>query len=86
MACWRASTWASAVRPGLLAATRGPAKSGERAGPAGGKSRLGRSVAWATRLAPPFSLFLFFFSSPLFEFKFGLEFEFKIGVPYSLEF
>ena len=48
------------------------------------KGRLGRSVPWAVRLAPPFSPFLFFFSSPLFEFKFGLEFEFKIGVPYSV--
>ena len=31
-------------------------------------------------------LFLFYFSSPLFEFKFGLKFEFQIGAPYSLEF
>ena len=31
-------------------------------------------------------LFPFFFSYPLFEFKFGLEFEFKTEVTYSLEF
>ena len=31
-------------------------------------------------------LFLFFISFPLFEFKFGLEFEFKTDVTYSLEF
>ena len=70
--------WAGAVRPGLLAAARGPAKLGERAGPAGGKRMAGPIGCWAARLAPPFSPFLFFFSSPLFEFKFGLEFEFKL--------
>ena len=31
-------------------------------------------------------LFLFFISFPLFEFKFGLEFEFKTEVTYLLEF
>ena len=31
-------------------------------------------------------LFPFFFSYPLFEFKFGLEFEFKTEVTYLLEF
>ena len=31
-------------------------------------------------------LFLFFISFPLFEFKFGLDFEFKTDVTYSLEF
>ena len=40
----------------------------------------------AVGLLPFFFFFLFYFSSPLFEFKFGLKFEFKIGVPYSLEF
>ena len=64
---WRAGVlarWAGAVRPGLLAAARGPAKLGERARPAGGKSRLGRSVAWAAMLAPPlFSFFVFLFFS-----------------------
>jgi len=49
---------------------------------------LGRE---AERLARrPTSSFLFFFLSfisfPLFEFKFGLEFEFKTDVTYSLEF
>ena len=34
----------------------------------------------------PSLVFLFYFSSPLFEFKFGLKFEFQIGAPYSLEF
>ena len=37
--------------------------------------------------SPFLSFFYFYFSSPLFEFKFDfLEFEFKVGVPYSLEF
>ena len=74
-------------------AARGPAKPGERAGPARGKSRLGRSVAWAARLAPPFSPFIFFlssflfyFSSPLFKFKLIWNLNSKISVPYSLEF
>ena len=35
----------------------------------------------AAGLLPFFFLFLFYFSSPLFEFQFGLKFEFKIGVP-----
>ena len=34
----------------------------------------------AAGLLPFFFLFLFYFSSPLFEFQFGLKFEFKIGV------
>jgi len=40
----------------------------------------------AAGLLPFFFLFLLYFSSPLFEFQFGLKFEFKIGVSYSLEF
>ena len=37
---------------------------------------------WAgLRGLPLLFLFLFYFSSPLFEFQFGLKFEFKIGVP-----
>jgi len=56
---------------------------------------LGRPAAarWRAEQAEPamgllsfFSFFLFYFSSPLFEFKFGLKFEFQIGAPYSLEF
>ena len=55
--------WAGVVRPGLLAAARGPAKPGERVGLAGERSRLGRPITWAARLAPLLSLlfvFLFF--------------------------
>ena len=40
----------------------------------------------AAGLLPFFFLFLFYFSSPLFKFQIDLKFEFKIGVPYSLEF
>ena len=50
-------------------------------------------AGWATKpsgwLGGPLLLFLFvlsFISFPLFEFKFGLEFEFKTDVTYSLEF
>ena len=54
-----------------------------------GKGLAGRLgwLAWAELLAARPSLFislfpfLFYFSSPLFEFQFGLKFEFKIGVP-----
>jgi hypothetical protein len=37
-------------------------------------------------LLPFFFSFLFFISFPLFEFKFGLKFEFQTDVTYSLEF
>ena len=52
-------------------------------GLAGPRSQAGRGSLQGLPL--PF-LFLFYFSSPLFEFKFGLKFEFQIGAPYSLEF
>ena len=45
---------------------------------------LGRAAGWEAFFF--FSSFFFFISSPLFDFKFGLEFEFKTEVTYSLEF
>ena len=63
---------------------------GRLAGPGAAARRLGWLAGRAGRAdceAFFFSfLFLFYFSSSLFEFKFYLEFEFKTGVPYSLEF
>ena len=74
---------------------------GRRAGPARGPrsragktGRVGRPVGLAGWRGPSnwlgglllLFLFLFFISFPLFEFKFGLEFEFKTDVTYSLEF
>ena len=88
-AWWRAG-WLRglcAIRPGLLAAARGPAKPRGRARPAGGKRQAGPIGCLGCEASSSLSLlFLFYFSSSLFEFKFGLEFEFISGVPYSLEF
>ena len=51
------------------------------------RAGLAGPSGWAARPSSPFLLFfLFFISFPLFEFKFGLEFEFKTDVTYSLEF
>ena len=49
-----------------------------------GLASLGRAAGCEAHFF--FSLFLFFISFPLFGFKFGLEFEFKTEVTYSLEF
>ena len=56
----------------------------QRAGPRAGLAHLGRAAGCEAHFF--FSLFLFFISFPLFGFKFGLEFEFKTEVTYSLEF
>jgi len=71
------------VGAGLLLCAHGPVE--RRCG------GLGRSVGLvsAGRAYEAFfffSSFFFFISSPLFDFKFGLEFEFKTEVTYSLEF
>ena len=63
------------------ARARGPA---ERRGE-GWAGRLARAEQLAGRPTSSFP-FLFFISFPLFEFKFGLKFEFQIGAAYSLEF
>ena len=62
-------------------------------GPARWAACVRAGAGWAAKpsgwLAGPtssFSFFLSFISFPLFEFKFGLEFEFKTDVTYSLEF
>ena len=53
----------------------------------GWAGRLGWSAqAEPTRPSSSFLLSFFFISSRLFDFKFGLEFEFKTEVTYSLEF
>ena len=67
------------VGAGLLLHARGPAE--RRC------EGLGQSVGLvgAGRAYEAF-FFFFFISSPLFDFKFGLEFEFKTEVTYSLEF
>ena len=60
-------------------------RSGEQlAGPRARLASLGRAAGCEAHFF--FSLFLFFISFPLFGFKFGLEFEFKTEVTYSLEF
>ena len=56
----------------------------QRAGPRARLASLGRAAGGEAHFF--FSLFLFFISFPLFGFKFGLEFEFKTEVAYSLEF
>ena len=61
----------------------GEQRVGPRAGLAGLAS-LGRAAGYEAHFF--FSIFLFFISFPLFGFKFGLEFEFKTEVTYSLEF
>jgi len=72
------------VGAGLLLRARGPAE--RRC------EGLGQSVGLvgAGRACKAFfffsSFFFFSISSPLFDFKFGLEFEFKTEVTYSLEF
>ena len=61
-------------------------------GPARWATCVRVGAGWAAKpsdwLGGPLLLFLllFFISFPLFEFKFGLEFEFKTDVTYSLEF
>ena len=54
-------------------------------GGCGWASWLARAEQLAGRPTSSFP-FLFFISFPLFEFKFGLKFEFQIGAAYSLEF
>ena len=56
----------------------------QRAGPRARLASLGQAAGCEAHFF--FSLFLFFISFPLFGFKFGLEFEFKTEVTYSLEF
>ena len=56
----------------------------QRAGPRARLASLSRAAGCEAHFF--FSLFLFFISFPLFGFKFGLEFEFKTEVAYSLEF
>ena len=54
-----------------------------------GRARAGAGWAELPGLSRPSPLlfsFLFFISFPLFEFKFGLDFEFKTEVTCSLEF
>ena len=61
-------------------------------GPARWAACVRTGAGWAAKpsgwLGGPLLLFLllFFISFPLFEFKFGLEFEFETDVTYSLEF
>ena len=75
-----------AVRPGLLAAVRGSAEGEKwRAGPVAGHAGLADLRVKLGCEAFSSFLFLFCFSSPLLEFKFGLKFEFQIGAPNSLE-
>ena len=76
-----------AVRPGLLVAARGPAEGEKwRAGPVVGRAGWADLRVKLGYEAFSSFLFLFCFSSSLFEFKFGLKFEFQIGAPNSLEF
>ena len=72
-ACWAGrASWA-----GLLLRAGGAS----RLLCAGGPSRP--SLLWVCFPSLSFSVL---FSSPLFDFKFGLKFEFQFGAPYSLEF
>ena len=97
---WRcaASAWGPVVVTASEAGRRWPERRAElaaRVGPAcllraGGAGRLlcadGPSrpiLPWVCFSSLSFSVL---FSSPLFDFKFGLKFEFQIGVAYSLEF
>ena len=62
---------------------------GRLAGPGAATRRLGWLAGSAGRAgceAFPSFLFLFCFSSSLFEYKFDLEFEFKSGVSHPLDF
>ena len=56
---------------------------GRPVGLAGWRGPSRPSLLWVCFPSLPFSVL---FSSPLFEFKFGLKLEFQIGAPYSLEF
>ena len=76
-----------------MAAVAGGATGEQRhPGPACWAACVRAGAGWAVKLSNwlggPLLLFLllFFISFPLFEFKFGLEFEFKTDVTYSLEF
>ena len=69
---------------GLLGRLAGPRARALRLAGRLGPSRLGRAVGWEAFFSSSFSIFHFFFH--LFEFKFGLEFEFKTEVTYLLEF
>ena len=74
------------VGAGLLLRAHGPAERRcEGLGRSVGLVGIGR-VGRACEAFFFFSSFFFFISSPLFDFKFGLEFEFKTEVTYSLEF
>jgi len=74
------------VGAGLLLHARGPAERRcEGLGRSVGLVGAGRAGR-ACEAFFFFSSFFFFISSPLFDFKFGLEFEFKTEVTYSLEF
>ena len=79
--------WAGAVRPGLLAAARGPAKPGERVGLAREKKQAGPTGHLGYEAGSTlFSSFCFSFLLLCLNLNLVLEFEFKIGVPYSWEF
>ena len=83
--CWRAEG-ARATLGRKLGHARGPGECGcGWAGWAAARWRAEKSSRPGLRGLLLF-LFPFFFSYPLFEFKFGLEFEFKTEVTYSLEF
>ena len=66
---------------GLLA---GPRARALRLAGRRGPRKLDRAAGWEAFFSSSFSIFHFFFH--LFEFKFGLEFEFKTEVTYLLEF
>ena len=69
---------------GLLGRLAGPRARALRLAGRRGPSKLGRAAGWEAFFSSSFSIFHFFFH--LFEFKFGLEFEFKTEVTYLLEF
>ena len=76
-ACW-ASLWAAHVRW-----EDGKGGVGKPVGLASWRGLSRPSLLWVC--FPSLSFFVLF-SSPLFDFKFGLKFEFQIGAPYSLKF
>ena len=74
----------------------GPARGPRACSGKTGRGGVGRPVGLAGWRGPsrpsllwvcfPSLSFSVLFSSPLFDFKFGLKFEFQIGAPYSLKF